>query len=118
MAFAKVSSDALPALTGRRCVGTVQSGRILSGKQGGTAELVFLSLFPYGGARTFLFVKEIYYDEEITRQTMVKPDQLFSHAGQGLASEGDAGTFSIQKMLTTPRPGGGEPLSCKTDRFP
>ena len=57
MAAAKVSSDAVPALTGRRCVGTVQSGRIY-GKQGGTAELFFLSLFPQGN-KDFLFGKGV-----------------------------------------------------------
>jgi len=37
----------LPALTGRRRVGAVQSGRI-SGKQGGTAEIVLSVLVPLG----------------------------------------------------------------------
>jgi len=54
MANAKVSSDAMPALTGRRCVGTVQSGRLIAGKQGGTAENVFLSLFPQGNKDFFI----------------------------------------------------------------
>ena len=49
--------DALPALWGRRCVGIVMSGRE-SGKQGGTAEIVFSVLAPLtGGARTF-FIQE------------------------------------------------------------
>ena len=56
----RVSSDALPALTGRRRVGAVQSGRI-SGKQGGTAEIVFSVLVPLGEQGFFiLHRKEIY----------------------------------------------------------
>ena len=46
-ARASVSSDAVPALEGRRRVGAGQSGRV-SGKQGGTAEMYFLSLLPLG----------------------------------------------------------------------
>ena len=48
MAKAKVSSDAMPALTGRRCVGTVIEVAGFSGKQGGTAESVFSVLVPLG----------------------------------------------------------------------
>ena len=76
MAFAKVSSDALPALTGRRRVGAVQSGRFFTGKQGGTAEIVFSVLVPcYGEQGLFYLQRSIHYVEEITRQTMVAPDQ-------------------------------------------
>ena len=70
MAEARVSSDAMPALTGRRCVGTVQSGRI-SGKQGGTAEIVFSVLVPHGEQGLFYLAKEYSYDEEITGKAMV-----------------------------------------------
>ena len=70
MEFSKVSSDAMPALTGRRCVGTVQSGRI-SGKQGGTAEIVFSVLVPFGEQGLFLLAKEYHYDKEITGKAMV-----------------------------------------------
>ena len=52
-AWASVSSDAVPALTGRRRVGAGQSGRG-SGKQGGTAGNVFSVLAPPGGVRLFL----------------------------------------------------------------
>ena len=45
MEFSKVSSDAMPALTGRRCVGTVIEAVVFYGKQGGNAEMYFLSLF-------------------------------------------------------------------------
>ena len=48
-----VSSDALPALTGSRCVGTGQSGRFIPANK--VAPQNFLSLFPIGGARTFLY---------------------------------------------------------------
>ena len=53
--------DALPALWGSRCVGTGMSGRE-SGKQGGTAEIVFSVLAPLRGARTF-FVRRLFYDQ-------------------------------------------------------
>ena len=69
MDFSKVSSDAMPALTGRRCVGTVQSGRI-SGKQGGTAEIVFSVLVPFGERGLFYLEKEYLYDKEITGKAM------------------------------------------------
>ncbi len=72
MDFSRVSSDALPALSGKRCIGTVQSGRI-SGKQGGTAEIVFLSLFPSGN-KDFFYGKGVdCYDEKAARQTMAFP---------------------------------------------
>ena len=53
MAKARVSSDALPALLGRRRVGAAKSGRI-SGKQGGTAEIVFSVLVPLGEQGLFI----------------------------------------------------------------
>ena len=51
-----VSSDALPALTGRRRVG---AGREVgfTGKQGGTAEIVFSVLVPLGEQGLFSFPK-------------------------------------------------------------
>ncbi len=54
MEQSKVSSDAMPALTGRRCVGTVAERSAFAGKQGGTAEFVFLSLFPQGNKDFFI----------------------------------------------------------------
>ena len=51
-----VSSDALPALLGRRRVG---AGRAVgfTGKQGGTAEIVFSVLVPSGEQGLFSFPK-------------------------------------------------------------
>ena len=85
MAQAKVSSDALPALTGRRCVGTVMRRSDFSGKQGGTAEIDFLSLFPIGGTGIFYFQKEYAYAEETTGQTMVMLTQSLPLRGGGTA---------------------------------
>ena len=76
MGLPKVSSDAMPALTGRRCVGTVTEAAVCYGKQGGTAEMYFLSLFPCGNRDFFISLRSIYYVEEITGQTMVN---LTSH---------------------------------------
>ena len=53
MEFSKVSSDAVPALTGRRCVGTVMRRLILSASRVVPQELSFLSLFPFGGTGIF-----------------------------------------------------------------
>ena len=71
MELSKVSSDALPALTGRRCVGTVMEEFAFCGKQGGTAEYVYSVLVPLGEQGLFYFRKEYCYDEEITGETMV-----------------------------------------------
>ena len=71
MAEAKVSSDAMPALTGRRCVGTVTERSDYSGKQGGTAEICLSVLVPLGEQGLFYFRKEYRYDEETTGETMV-----------------------------------------------
>ena len=80
----RVSSDALPALTGRRRVGAVQSGRI-SGEQGGTAEIVFSVLVPLGEQGLFLSCLTIWETLAVTeielpsmgplrsRQTMATP---------------------------------------------
>ena len=73
MEFSKVSSDAMPALTGRRCVGTViEVVAFLRGKQGGTAESVFSVLVPLGEQGLFYFRKENCYDKEITGKAMVQ----------------------------------------------
>ena len=58
MEISKVSSDAMPALTGRRCVGTVIEAADFIGKQGGTAENVFSVLVPFGEQGLFCFDKE------------------------------------------------------------
>ena len=71
MEFSKVSSDAVPALTGRRCVGIVIEVAGFSGKQGGTAEIILSVLVPLGEQGLFYLVKEYHYGEEITGKTMV-----------------------------------------------
>ncbi len=71
MGLPKVSSDAMPALTGRRCVGTVIEVVGFSGKQGGTAEIIFSVLVPLGEQGLFYFRKEYIYDKEITGKAMV-----------------------------------------------
>ena len=68
----RVSSDALPALTGRRRVGAVQSGRF-SGKQGGTAEIVFFCPCSLRGTGTFLLLSERRNTYVRSRQTMATP---------------------------------------------
>ena len=68
----RVSSDALPALTGRRRVGAVQSGRF-SGKQGGTAENCFFCPCSLRGTRAFLFLSERRNTYVRSRQTMATP---------------------------------------------
>lgn len=67
--FSLSISDAMPALQGRRCVGTVQSGHE-SGKQGGTAELFILSLFPQGNKDFFYSRKRSDLYDKKSRQTM------------------------------------------------
>ena len=52
--------DAMPALWGSRCVGTGMSGRE-SGKQGGTAEIVFSVLAPLRGSKDFFHSGGYFY---------------------------------------------------------
>ena len=67
----RVSSDAMPALTGRRCVGTVIEVAGFSGKQGGTAGICLSVLVPYWEQGLFYLDKEYSYDEEIAGKAMV-----------------------------------------------
>ena len=72
MAEARVSSDAMPALTGSRCVGTGQSGRSFPANKVVPQKSYFLSLFPQGNEDIFL-LGGIFHDQETTRQAMVIP---------------------------------------------
>ena len=76
----RVSSDALPALTGRRRVGAVQSGRI-SGKQGGTAENCFFCPCSLRGTRTFLLSWETLTKSSSAEQRIFFPSCAVSKAG-------------------------------------
>ena len=70
MAHAKVSSDALPALTGRRCVGTVMRRSEFPANKVVPQKSLFCPC-SHGERGLFYFRKEYRYDEEITGETMV-----------------------------------------------
>ena len=68
-----VSSDAMPALFGRRCVGTVQSGRFCKRQTRWYRRICkFCPCSPIGGTRTFLFFPRKEHVYEKSGQTMVK----------------------------------------------
>ena len=69
MGLPRVSSDALPALTGRRCVGTVTERPHLR-QAGWYRRNVFSVLVPLGEQGLF-YLRRMNYVEEITRETMV-----------------------------------------------
>ena len=70
MEFSKVSSDAMPALTGRRCVGTVTERSDFPANKVVPQKFVFLSLFPQGN-KDFFVERSFHYDQETSRETMV-----------------------------------------------
>ena len=79
MANAKVSSDAMPALTGRRCVGTVIEAAVFSANKVVPQKCIFCPC-SLRGTRTFCLFgndnrfleRSICYVEEITRKAMAK----------------------------------------------
>ena len=66
-----VSTDALPALTGRRCVGTVMSGRIFPASKVVPQEFVFPVLVPPRGNEDFFVFRRFPYEKE-PRQAMAE----------------------------------------------
>ena len=70
MEYSKVSSDAVPALTGRRCVGTVTERPEFPASRVVPQKVSFLSLFPIGN-RGFLYERSFQNDQETSRETMV-----------------------------------------------
>ena len=77
MERSKVSSDAMPALTGRRCVGTVQRWSFYTANKVVPQNVLILSLFPYGNKDFFISERSKLYDQEITGKTMVTPMEAF-----------------------------------------
>ena len=94
-----VSSDAMPALTGRRRVGAVMRRSEYSGKQGGTAEIAFLSLLPCMGEQGF-FIFERTCSYETAGKTMAALSQFSpSKPSHFIFKKGNysAVTFSVVK---------------------
>ena len=69
MEFSKVSSDAMPALTGRRCVGTVTEWPEFPANKV-VPQNCFFCPCSLRGTRIFCLEKEYCYDEEITGKAM------------------------------------------------
>ena len=55
----RVSSDAMPALTGSRCASIGQSGRSIPANKVVPQKLFFLSLFPLRGSKDFFAFQEV-----------------------------------------------------------
>ena len=69
MDLSKVSSDAMPALTGRRCVGTVTEWPDLPANKVVPQKVYFLSLFPSGN-KGFFVERSFQNDQETSGKAM------------------------------------------------